>query len=264
MKTTTPPAIRLIDGIPFVRVIDLAHAWDTTTSNILASCKPHHVPEEHLRRIDGRVWCSFAGLRYRMTATKHGSRIAGHIREFLDSQAEKTEPKPEPTPTPTPTDLGTAALIADTRRTASQALAKTQELSGKLDRFADAIHGTQNKTTDNAAAVHVAKQKADTALDTAQQAADLTQENADRITVTGDRISLRLDRLSEHVDRVEKDAIASREDALQRTRQAERQQRDNAIELTGVKRSLWLLQWSMAALAVVQAVGGIIRMARRR
>ena len=123
-QTSNTPTIRIIDGIPFVRVIDLAHLWNTSTASILATSKPHHVPEEHIRRIDGRVWCSFAGLRYRLRAAKQGSQLTRHIREFLDAQAEK---KPTAEPTPEPTDLGTAALIADARRTASQALAKAVE-----------------------------------------------------------------------------------------------------------------------------------------
>lgn len=98
---TTPatPAVKYINDIPYVRVIDLARQWDTVTSNVLAIGKPHHVPEEYLRRIDGRIWCSFPGLRYRLTATHASSRLTRHIREFLDAQAAKKPLEPEPEPT---------------------------------------------------------------------------------------------------------------------------------------------------------------------
>ena len=84
-QTSNTPTIRIIDGIPFVRVIDLGHLWNTTTASILATDKPHQVPEEHLRRIDGHVWCSFPGLRYRVQAAKQGSQLTSLIREFLES-----------------------------------------------------------------------------------------------------------------------------------------------------------------------------------
>ena len=248
--TSTTPSVRLMDGQPFVRVVDLAHLWDTSTSAILATDKPHQIPEEHIRCIDGRLWCSFQGLRYRLTATSTASRLTRHIREFLDSQEEKKPTAAKPKPEPQATDLGTAALIADARRTASQALAKTQELSGKLDRLT--------------AAIHVVKQTADTALDTATQAADLTQENADIITVTSDRISLRLDQLSEHVDHVEKDAIAYRGDALQRVRQAEREQRGNAARIRTLEEHARAVDWTLAAVATLAVVGRVIRLLRRR
>ena len=327
MKTSqniATPAVQLIDGQPFVRVIDLAHLWNTTTASILATDKPHQVPEEHIRRIDGRVWCSFPGLRYRVQATKQGSQLTSLIREFLESHIEK---KPTPEPTPTPTDLGTAALIADARRTASQALAKAEEaaktaedgydiasaqraranlhdeniktntnnISVALERIAalkesdentqkfikdadtnayDYVHRFEalEKHMDTAdlvakSAANIAEEASeavDRVKTTAQHAADLAQKNADRITVTGERISLRLDRLSEHVDRVEKDAIASREDALQRTRQAERQQRDNTARIQTLAEYAHGLDWTLAAVAVLGVAARMIRLLRRR
>ena len=123
------PAMKTINGKTCVRLTDLAHAWDTTTSNILAASKPHHIPGKYLHRIDGRVWCELEGLRYRSTATKK-SRLTRHIMEFLNSLGKPAAESAEPEPTGTETqamDLGTAALIADARRTASQALAKAEE-----------------------------------------------------------------------------------------------------------------------------------------
>lgn len=326
-QTTTTPTVRLIDGQPFVRVVDLAHLWDTSTSAILATDKPHQVPEEHIRRIDGRVWCSFQGLRYRLTATESKGRLTRHIREFLDAQAEKTEPKPEPTPTPTPTDLGTAALIADARRTASMALTKAEEaaktandgydiasaqraranlhdenikintnsISVALERIAalkesdeqtqkfiedaetnayDYVHRFEalEKSIDDAKLVvksaaniaEKASEDVDRIESTSQQAADLAQENADIITVTNDRISLRLDRLSEHVDHVEKDAIAHRRDALERIRQAERQQRDNAARVQTLEEYARGVNWTLTAVTILGVVGRAIRLLRRR
>lgn len=122
------PAMKTINGKTCVRLIDLAHAWDTTTSNILAASKPHHIPGKYVHRVDGCVWCELEGLRYRSTATSK-SRLTRHIVEFLDSLEKKTETesaKPEPTE-PETEPIGTAALIADARRTASQALAKAEE-----------------------------------------------------------------------------------------------------------------------------------------
>lgn len=121
-STTAAPAMKIINGKPCVRVIDLAKAWHTSTASILATGKPHHIPEEFLRRIDGRVWCQLAGLRYRLKAVKQDSNLNWCIREFLDTQEEKRTPT-----APKPTDLGTAALIADARRTASQALNRANE-----------------------------------------------------------------------------------------------------------------------------------------
>ena len=141
------PAVQLIDGIPFVRVIDLGHLWNTTTASILATDKPHQVPEEHIRRIDGRVWCSFPGLRYRVTAAKRGGHLTSLIREFLESHIEK---KPTPEPTPTPTTLGTAALIADARRTASQALAKAQEAEEQAGEARGVAYDAKVDAEDNA------------------------------------------------------------------------------------------------------------------
>lgn len=310
------PAMKTINGKTCVRLIDLAHAWDTTTSNILAASKPHHIPGKYLHRVDGRVWCELEGLRYRSTATSK-SRLTRHIVEFLDSLEKPTEPTPTTTE-PAATDLDTT--IADARRTAYQALAKAeenanlinetddaawearrtadenrgsigsllermdrvsaelqgntnligehsqrldklentveklkpcrdhvarhqsasatvvsdknagriQELSGKLDNLADAVHGNLGKTTDNAAAVHVVKQTADTALDTATQAADLAQENADIVSGEIERLTKqekRIDRLEEHA------------------------------------RALY---WILAAVAMLGVVGHVIRLLRRR
>ena len=146
-QTSNTPTIRIIDGIPFVRVIDLGHLWNTTTASILATDKPHQVPEEHLRRIDGHVWCSFPGLRYRVQAVKQGSQLTSLIREFLESHIEK---KPTPEPTPPATGKARAALIADARRTASQALAKAQEAEEQADEACDVAYDAKVDAEDNA------------------------------------------------------------------------------------------------------------------
>lgn len=256
-KTGNTPAIRIIDGRPFVRVIDLAHLWNTSTASILATGKPHHVPEEHIRRIDGRVWCSLAGLRYRLRAAKQGSQLSGFIRGFLDTQEEKNPTVAKTEPEPTPTDLGTAALIADARRTASQALAKTETLEKRTDAAESIVKSCANIAEEASEAV-------DRVGTTAQRAADLAQENADIITVTGDRISLRLDRLSEHVDRVEKDAAARHDDALARIRSAERKQRDNAARIGTLEEHARAIDWTIAAVAMLGVVGRLIRLLHRR
>lgn len=256
------PAMKIINGKQCVRLIDLAHAWDTTTSNILCTSKPYHIPGKYLHRIDGRVWCELEGLRYRSTATKK-SRLTRHIGEFLNSLGKPAEPEPEPTETETQAmDLGTASLIADAHQLAADSFLKSsdnseklrelddtafetgrlanenrvrldnleatvsklkgrahvaqsasttvvsdknagliQELSGKLDNLADAVHDNLGKTTDNAAAVHVVKQTADTALDTATQAADLARENADIVRSEIERLTKqkeRIDALEKH------------------------------------------------------------------
>lgn len=131
METT--PAMKIINGKPCVRVLDLANMWHTSTASILATGKPHHIPEEFLRRIDGRVWCQLAGLRYRLKAVKQDSNLNWCIREFLDTQEEKRTKK---TPSqPAATDLGTADLIADARRTASQALAKAENNEKRVEKL---------------------------------------------------------------------------------------------------------------------------------
>lgn len=253
MKQTITPAIKYIDGQPFVRVIDLGHQWHTNTSNILAIGKRHHVPEEQLRRIDGRVWCSFQGLRYRVAATKHGSSIAGRIREFLDSQEEKTEPKPAQATEPAATDLGTAALIADARRTASQALAKASDNEKRIDNLTNVIHDLQDTATAGNSEMFAAKEKAAKAISVSHASRNRARNNAQRLT-----------RQAEKIQALENDSYRRFDTLMARCHRIERRQGDNAIELTGVKRSVWLLQWAAAGLAVVQVVGGIVRMARRR
>lgn len=329
METT--PVKAIINGKKCVRVLDLAKAWGTSTATILATDKPHAVPAKYIHRLNGLVWCELEGLRQRAEATKNrkSSYISRKILEFLDGLE-----KPETT-APEPTDLGTAALIANARRTAAEALdraneadthakanyrsigklgirmydveadvyslkhdphrdhvaqsasatvvsdkntGRIQELSDKLDGLADVVDDNQveitnaksflnnldHRTADTAAKAYAAHDLANTALDTAQQAADLAQKNADIITVTNDRLSLRLDRLSEHVNRVEKDAIASREDALQRIRQAERQQRDNAARIQTLEEYAHGLDWTLTAVTVLCVVGRVIRLLRRR
>lgn len=264
MKTTTPPAIRLIDGIPFVRVIDLAHAWDTTTSNILASCKPHHVPEEHLRRIDGRVWCSFAGLRYRMTATKHGSRIAGHIREFLDSQAvkptaTKTTAAAAPNPGPTATDLGTAALIADARRMAADAIAQATDNAHRLDAQARAIHDLQAKQTTANSETFAAKEKAAQAVSVSHASRNRARSNANRIT----RQAARLDKLDDRMAAMENDSYRRFDTVMARCHHVETRQGGTAVQVTRLEQRQRFALWSLAVMATVQVFAAIIRLARR-
>lgn len=266
MKPTTP-AMKTINGKKCVRLIDLAKAWDTTTSNILCTSKPYHIPEKYLHRVDGRVWCDVEGLRYRSTATSK-SRLTRHICEFLDSLETPTEPTSEPAATTEPAETGsrTAGLVADAHQLAADSFlkasdnseklrevddmawnalglakensarldqlgntvnklkpcrdhverhqsasatvvsdkntARVQELSGKLDGLADAVHGNQMGITDNAADIHVVKQTVNTALDTATQAADLAQDNADTICDQMDRLT----KLSERVGKLEEKA----------------------------------------------------------
>lgn len=326
MKPTPTTAIKYIDGQPFVRVIDLGHAWHTSTSAILATGTCRQIPEEHIRRIDDRVWCSFAGLRYRLKATKNANRLTRHIRKFLDSQEEKKPTAAKPTPettTPAATDLGTAALIADARHTASQALAKAEEaaktaedgydiactqraranlhdenikintnnISVALERIA-ALKESDEKTQkfikaadtnayDNVLRVEALEKSLDAAKlvvksaaniaekasedvdrveSTAQQAADLAQENADIIRGEIERLT----RLSDDVDKAKKKAAARHGDALQRIRQAERNQRDNAARIQTLEEHARAVDWTLAAVAMLGVVGHVIRLLRRR
>lgn len=253
------PAIKYIDGQPFVRVIDLGHMWHTNSSNILAIGKPHHVPEEHLRRIDGRVWCSFQGLRYRMAATKHGSSIAGRIREFLDAQAEKTEPKTTPKQAQA-TDLGTAALIADARRMAANAIAQATDNAHRLDAQARAIHDLQSKQTTANGETFAATEKAAQAVSASHASRNRARNNAHRLT----KQAARLDNLEKRAEEQGNDSYRRFDTVMTRLHRVERRQGDNAIELTATKEDVRFVKWSIAVLAVVQALAGIVRLARRR
>lgn len=256
--TAATPAMKIVNGKQCVRVLDLAKAWGTSTATILATDKPHAVPDRFIHRINGRAWCELEGLRQRADAVKDrkSSYISREIIDFLDSLEKPIEPKPEPQAT----DLGTAALIADARRTANIAIVKTNENRGILDGTIDAVNGNKVSITDNAASIHVAKDIANKALDTATQAADLAQENADIVSGEIERLT----KLSERVDRVEKDAIAHRCDALQRVRQAECKQRDNEARIATLEEHARALDWTLAAVAMLGVVVHVIRLLHRR
>lgn len=255
--TTTAPAVQLIDGQPFVRVVDLAHLWDTSTSAILATDKPHQTPEEHIRRIDGRVWCSFQGLRYRLTATESKSRLTRHIREFLDAQAEKTEPKTEPTPTPT--DLGTAALIADARRMAADAIAQATDNAHRLDAQARAIHDLQAKQTTANSETFAAKEKAAQAVSVSHASRNRARSNANRIT----RQAARLDKLDDRMAAMENDSYRRFDTVMARCHHVETRQGGTAVQVMRLEQRQRFALWSLAVMATVQVFAAIIRLARR-
>ena len=147
------PAMKTINGKQCVRLIDLAHAWDTTTSNILCTSKPYHIPEKYLHRIDGRIWCELEGLRYRSTATSK-SRLTRHIVEFLNSlgkpAAESAEPAATVTTTePAITNPDTAALIADAHQLAADAFLKASDNSEKLRYLDDMVFETGRLANEN-------------------------------------------------------------------------------------------------------------------
>lgn len=134
------PAMKTINGKQCVRLIDLAHAWDTTTSNILCTSKPYHIPEKYLHRIDGRIWCELEGLRYRSTATSK-SRLTRHICEFLDSLGKPTEPEP--------TETRMAKLIADAHQLAADAFLKSSDNSEKFRELDDTAWNTRELANGN-------------------------------------------------------------------------------------------------------------------
>lgn len=288
MKTTatnTTPAVRYIDGKPFVRVIDLGHMWHTNTSNILASGKRHHVPEEQLRRIDGRVWCSFQGLRYRVQATKNGSNITRLICEFLDAQEKKTTPTAAKSETATlkasnstplktmPTDLGTAALIADARRTASQALAKTKEASRVINVYHRIALENQRRIEElekQCAHLHPMLATHDAAFDAKAEAEQNAQrldklENMPKTTRNRARTNAnRLTKQAARIDKLERESRGRYAAATARVQAAERQQRDNTARIAVIEEHARAIDWTLAAVAILGIVGRAIRLLRRR
>ena len=265
MTLTATPAMKTINGKKCVRVIDLARAWGTTTATILATDKPRAVPEKYIHRLNGRAWCELDGLRKRANAVKDlkSSYISREILAFLDGLEKPTAAKPTASSSQA-TDLGTAALLADARRTASQALAKAENNAKrveKLEKHMDAAELVVKSAANIAEEASEAVDRLGSVVQQAQQQdADLAKENADIIRGEIERLT----KLSEHVDRVEKDAIAHRGDALARIRQAERQQRDNTACIRTLEEHARAVDWTLAAVAVLSVAGRLIRLLRRR
>ena len=78
------PSIQYINGHPYIRVRDLANAWHTTTSTILATGKPQQVPAEYRRMIDREAWVDVEGLRIRVGSMKPGSNLAFQLKQLVD------------------------------------------------------------------------------------------------------------------------------------------------------------------------------------
>lgn len=83
-KEQPMPDMKTINGRTYVKVHDLANAWHTTTSTILATGKPHQVPTKYRKTIDGCTWCDVDGLRYRLNTMKTGSDLAVQLKQLVD------------------------------------------------------------------------------------------------------------------------------------------------------------------------------------
>ena len=264
--TTATPAMKTINGKQCVRVLDLAKSWHTSTASILATGKPHHIPAKHIHRIDGYAWCDFAGLRYRVASAKQGSWISKFIREFLDAQdrAIGDDAKTDVENAEKPTDLGTAALIADARRTASLALAKAENNEKRvetLEKHMDAAESVVRSAANIAEEASEAVDRIGAAAEQKQQeAVDLAKENADIMRGEIERLT----RLSDDVDKAEKKAAARHDEVMARIRQAERQQRDTAARIQTLEEQARAVDWTIAAVAMLSVAARFIRLLRRR
>ena len=222
MAANVEPVKAIINGKKCVRVLDLAKAWGTSTATILATDKPHAVSDKYIHRVNGCVWCELEGLRKRAEATKNrkSSYISRNILALLDGLE-----KPE---TSKPTDLGMADLIADARRTASQALAVAEDNEKRVEKLEKRMDAAQLVVKSAANIAEEASEAVDRVETTAQQSADLAKENADIIRGEIERLT----RLSDDVDKAKKKVRA--------------------------------LYWTLAAVSALGVAARVVRLLRRR
>lgn len=84
MTESIMPEMKTINGHTYVKVRDLANAWYTTTSTILATGKPHQIPAKYRRMIGREAWVDVEGLRIRVGSMKPGSNLAFQLKQLVD------------------------------------------------------------------------------------------------------------------------------------------------------------------------------------